>query len=327
MIGKLRIEFALLFLAIILMSCNGGIKQEPSAAAKIEENLNVPDFNQDSAYAYVAVQMAMGPRVTNTAAHEKCAEYMKEKLSTFTKDVIVQAGQVRAHDGTILNIKNIIASFGKDNPNRIMLCTHWDSRPWADRDEDPKNHKKPVPAANDAASGVGVLLEIARELHSRNPKIGVDIIMLDAEDWGDYNDEDSWGLGSQYWSRHPHKMNYSARYGILLDMVGAKNAIFTREATSMHYAPDIMRKVWDIAAHAGYGNYFQQRETSPITDDHEYINKILNLPTIDIIHYDPNLPTGFFPYWHTTKDDLSVIDKQTLKAVGQTLLEVIFREK
>jgi hypothetical protein len=325
----LRKLLYIFFISPILFSCNTGVKQDNKMANEpaIEDNVSVPDFNQDSAYAYIEKQMAFGPRVPETDAHKKCSEYFQIKLKEFTKDVLVQKGQVRTYDGKTLNINNIIASFNKESYVRILLCTHWDSRPFADKDKDPANHKKPVPAANDGASGVGVLMEVARQLHLSSPTVGIDIILLDAEDYGDYDNEDSWGLGSQYWAKNPHKQNYTARYGILLDMVGANNAIFTMEATSMYYAADIMRKVWNIAAQAGYSDFFSEKETGAITDDHLYINKFINIPTIDIIHYDPRHETGFFKYWHTLNDDIKIIDKKTLKAVGQTLLEVIYREK
>ena len=315
-------------LSFFLISCvGGGKKNEQITTNNEQQKVNVPDFNQDSAYGYLKKQMDFGPRVPNTKAHDECADYFISKLKLYTPDVIVQTAQAKAYDGTILNIKNIIASFKKESNERVFICAHWDSRPFADKDPDQKNWKKPVPAANDAASGAAEMIELARLLHSALPQIGVDLIFLDAEDWGSYSDEDSWGLGSQYWAKNPHKQNYTARFGILLDMVGARNAIFTMEASSMHYAPDKMKKVWDIAAHCGYSDYFVEKETGAITDDHVYINKFLNIPTIDIIHYDPALPSGFFEYWHTTKDDMRAIDKHTLKAVGQTLLEVIYREQ
>jgi hypothetical protein len=314
-------------LSLLLHSCGGcGTKNKQLITNNEQLNVNVPDFNQDSSYSYLQKQMDFGPRVPNTKAHDECADYFINKLKLYTANVFVQTTQVKAYDGTMLNIKNIIASFGKDTKDRIFICAHWDSRPFADKDPDPNNRKKPVPAANDGASGAAEMIELARQLHNSLPKIGVDLVFLDAEDWGDYNDENSWGLGSQYWAKNPHRQNYTAKFGILLDMVGARNAIFTMEASSMHYAPDIMRKVWNIAAHCGYSDFFVDKETGPITDDHIFINKFLNIPTIDIIHYDPALPTGFFEYWHTTKDDIRDIDKHTLKAVGQTLLEVIYRE-
>ncbi|HTX88152.1 MAG TPA: M28 family peptidase, partial [Bacteroidales bacterium] len=233
-----------------------------------------------------------------------------------------------------LNFQNLIASWNPEMKSRILLCSHWDSRPFADHDPDKANHRKPIDAANDGASGVGVLLEIARQLNARQPEIGIDIVLFDVEDYGPPQDqhytEDTekwWGLGSQYWSKHPQVKNYDAKYGILLDMVGAPGATFLMEGMSMNYAPSIVRHVWEVAATAGFSNYFIPEEGIYVTDDHIYINKNLNIPTIDVIHLDKNSPTGFYPYWHTTRDNMESIDRLTLKAVGQTLLTVIYEER
>jgi hypothetical protein len=191
----------------------------------------------------------------------------------------------------------------------------------------------PVPAANDGASGAGVLLEIARQLSITKPKIGVDILLVDAEDYGPPEEEgnpggdEAWGLGSQYWSHNPHKAGYHARYGILLDMVGASNARFPFEGYSYSCAPDIQRKIWEKAQSLGYQDYFIMEAGATINDDHYFINEILKIPTIDIIHLDPDSSNGsFFEQWHTTHDDISVIHKYTLLVVGQTLLTVIYEE-
>ena len=254
-------------------------------------------------------QVDFGPRVNNTPAHEKCADFLIRKLKQYCTDVIVQKGQVKAFNGTMLNFKNIIASFNPATNDRIFICSHWDSRPFADHDPDVKKHKTPIDGANDGASGVGILLEIARQLSISNPAIGVDIIFLDAEDYGapedqprDEHSEEWWALGSQYWAKHPHKANYFAKYGILLDMVGAPHATFLQEAYSLQYAPTVVRNVWDIAEKLGYSEYFpidesdMTNESRPeIIDDHLYINKSLNIPTIDIIHLDKNTK-GFYPY-------------------------------
>ena len=329
-----KLLFLLCSLAIVFYSCNSNKKkEEKSEKEKTQAALNIPDFNADSAYFYVEKQIDFGPRVSNSAANKKCAIYLSEKLKSYLPQTIIQHGKMRTFDGTMLNIQNIIASYHPNNANRIMICSHWDSRPFADWDKDPKKHKTPIPGANDGASGVGILIELAKELSISKPDIGVDIILFDAEDYGEPHGyehsqiEDAWGLGAQYWAENPHKSDYTAKYGILLDMVGAKNATFMMEKNSMFYAPDVTRKVWDIATDLGFANYFVYEEAGAITDDHYYINKIRKLPTIDIIHLDRNSGTGFFPYWHTTKDDMSNIDKQTLKVVGQTLLNVIFREK
>jgi len=331
-----KIVPALLLAMAILTSCNQQPVKTTSAppVAKHESSMtDIPEFNADSAYRYVEKQVAFGPRVCNTPAHEKCADYIVSNLRSNCKDVTVQKGVVKAYNGTTLSFKNIIASFNPAASARIMLCSHWDSRHVADHDPDPAKRKQPIDGANDGASGVGVLMEIARQLSMKAPSIGVDLIMLDAEDYGPPEDqrtadsEDWWGLGSQYWAKQPHKPGYKARYGILLDMVGAPNATFLQENISMHFAADIVAKVWSKANEAGYSGYFLNEPGPSIDDDHLYINQSLGLPTIDIIHLDKNSQTGFYPYWHTTKDNMQSIDRNTLKAVGQTLLTVIYGEK
>jgi Zn-dependent M28 family amino/carboxypeptidase len=316
----------------MLFSCGGNGKSNKSGTdtTKSKINANIPDFNADSAYTYIDKQVAFGPRTPNSTAHSKCADYLISKFKTYSKNVIVQESKVKAFDGKILNFKNIIVSFFPENNNRIFISSHWDSRPFADHDPDVKNHTKPVPAANDGASGVGVIMEIARQLSKTPPPIGIDLILFDVEDYGQPENsnfpeqEDTWCLGSQYWAKNPHKTGYFAKYGILLDMVGAENATFTMEGTSMKYAPDVMKKVWDIAIRAGYSDYFLFSKTGELTDDHLYINTIAKIPTIDIIHRDSSTPSGFYKYWHTIKDDMNGINKNTLKAVGQTLLTVVY---
>ncbi|MEI7726703.1 MAG: M28 family peptidase [Bacteroidota bacterium] len=322
-------------LALLAGSCNQPVKQEASKQDSVaaRPKVEVPVFNADSAYESCRIQLAFGPRVPNTSAHDKCAAYLIGKMKTYTEHVIVQKGQVYAYNKTPLKFQNIIASWHPETNNRILLCAHWDSRPYADHDPDPKNRKKPVDAANDGASGVGVLMEVARQLNLLNPPIGVDIILFDVEDYGPPQDEtvansdQFWGQGAEYWANNPHKTDYYAKYGILLDMVGAKNATFLMEGYSMQYAADIVKSVWAAGNRIGYSSYFLFETGGTITDDHVPINKIRNIPTLDLIHLDKNSDTGFYPYWHTTGDTFDKLDKNTLKVVGQTLLTVIFEEK
>ncbi len=322
-------------LAFIVGSCNQPVKQESTTQEAVPSGprVAVPAFNADSALEFCRTQLAFGPRVPNTAAHQKCADYLISKMKSYTKDVIVQKGQVYAYDKTPLKFQNIIASWKPETNNRVLLCAHWDSRPYADYDPDPKNRRKPVDGANDGASGVGVLIEVARQLSLLNPAIGVDIVLFDVEDYGPPQDvtmanaEQYWGQGAQYWANNPHKTDYVAKYGILLDMVGAKNATFLMEGVSLEYATDIVKLVWSAGNRIGYSSYFLYEKGGYITDDHVPINKIMNIPTIDIIHLDKNSESGFYPYWHTTGDTFDKLDKNTLKVVGQTLLTVIFEEK
>jgi len=324
----------LILIAIVFSSCRG--EQKPSSTKKEKKTakIEIPDFNSDSAYYYIERQVDFGPRVPNTEAHSQCAEYLYDKLNSFSDTTIMQSFKTRAFDGTVLNGKNIIGVFNPEKRVRVLLCAHWDSRPFADYDSDPDNHRTPIDGANDGGSGTGVLLEIARQLSTKKPNVGIDIILFDAEDYGPPQDEqgqtenEDWGLGSQYWARNPHDPDYVARYGILLDMVGTANATFYMEGFSMMYAPGILKKVWNVGHRLGYASYFLFEQYGYINDDHKYVNEIINIPTIDIIHLDSSTTTSsFFEHWHTVGDDMSVIDKETLKVVGQTLLTVIYEEK
>jgi Zn-dependent M28 family amino/carboxypeptidase len=316
---------------LLLFSCNTDNdkikKPGTSSTTQVIEKVPVPAFNPDSAYKYVKEQVEFGPRVPNSDAHVKCGNYLIDKLKSFGISVKVQEFEAKAYDGTILKLRNIIASINPDASQRILLSAHWDTRPFADQDT--KDKEKPIDGANDGGSGVGVLMEIARvlALSPEKPKPGIDIILFDGEDYGaPWNYEgpntDTYCLGSQYWAKN--KENYSAFFGILLDMVGAKDAKFAMEGTSMQFAPTIVKVVWNQAHELGYGNYFLMDHVTAITDDHYYINQIASVPTIDIIEYNPTGDNFFGDYWHTHEDNMSVIDKNTLKAVGQTVLEVVY---
>lgn len=322
---------AILCLFLSVAGCNSASKQTQTVSQASQ--VQVPQFDGDSSFLYVKTQCDFGPRVPNSKAHGACAEYLAKQMERFGARVIRQTADLKAYDGTILKSTNIIASYRPDLTERVLLCAHWDCRPWSDQDPDPANHHKPVMGANDAASGVGVLMEIGRQLQQQQPAIGVDILFLDAEDYGTpefYNgskDEDSWCLGTQYWAKNPHAKGYKARFGILLDMVGAPGAVFYKEQQSMNYAPDVVEKVWSKAREYGFSGCFIDGAGGAITDDHIYINRLAGIPCVDIIHFDPHSQTGFGSYWHTTNDTMHNVDKHTLQAVGQTVLGVLFDEK
>ncbi len=319
---------------ILLSACSENNNKQSTARKKTQkQQIKIPDFNSDSAYLYIEKQVAFGPRVPNTSEHAACAQFLFHKLKVYADTALIQDFKTRAYNNAVLNGKNIIGSFNPENGNRILLCAHWDTRPYADYDEDPDNHKKPIDGANDGGSGVGVLLEVARQMHLKNPGIGVDIILFDVEDYGPPQDlqmynNNYWGLGSQYWSHNPHDPDYDARFGILLDMVGAADATFLMEGYSMEYASSVLKKVWTTGNRIGYTEYFLFDQAGYIDDDHKYVNEIAGIPTIDIIHLDTeSRGSSFFEHWHTLEDTMDKIDKETLKAVGQTLLTVIFEEK
>ncbi len=289
-----------------------------------------PQFNPDSAYAYCAVQCEFGPRIMNSDAHEKCGKWIAEKFKQMGCDVELQNAALTGYDGTMYNATNIIARSNPDATRRILLCAHWDSRPWADNDPDSANWRKPVMAANDGASGVAVMLEVARLLSLNDSlNLGVDFVCFDAEDcgvpqWEDNSTEDTWCLGSKYWANNYQPKGSKPMFGILLDMVGGQGASFYQESISMKYASDVVGRVWNAAEAVGYSSYFVREQAGFVTDDHVYVNQT-GLKTIDIISHYPNCKASSFgPTWHTVNDDMQHIDTNTLKAVGQTIIQVLF---
>ena len=321
-------------------------KNADSKVQNIEETEEVakvnpvgPSFNADSAYAFTKAQCDFGPRDMNSRGHDLCGEWIVSKFKEYGCKVTTQTATLAGYDGTKLRSRNIMASINPEATTRILLCAHWDSRPWADNDPDSANWRKPILAANDAASGVAVMLELARIIRKSkdekafNKQLGIDFVCFDAEDWGtpqwaDVADNaDSWALGAQYWSKNLPQ-GYEARYGILLDMVGGVGAKFYREGMSMQYAPEIVKKVWRAAREVGFGSYFPKEDGGMITDDHVPVNQFAKIPTIDIIpFYADCQQSSFGPTWHTLADNMENIDKNTLKAVGQTLVQVIYKEK
>lgn len=325
------IVLALLAVVAVLSSCKSTKKADTADSAAIAVG---PAFDADSAYAFCEKQCDFGPRVMNSEAHDKCGEWIVAKFKQYGCTVVEQKADLKAFDGTMLKSNNIIASYKPELTTRILLCAHWDSRPWADNDPDSTNWKKPVMAANDGASGVAVMLEVARLLQKADSlKVGVDFVCFDAEDWGvpqwsDAEDNgDSWALGAQYWAANPHKPGYEARFGILLDMVGGNGARFYQEGMSKEYASQIVDKVWAAARVAGYESMFPNDQGGYVTDDHIPVNKTAKIPTVDIIPYYPNCQqSSFGPTWHTVNDTMENIDRNTLKAVGQTIIQVLFSE-
>lgn len=330
MMKTINREIGYFVLIIGLMACSAKSVKHSEGTTAGEEVVEVPSFDADSAYAYVERQVAHGYRIPNTPAHRATADYLAAELTRHGASVEVQTGMVMAYDGTELSIRNIIGSFSPEKKNRILLFAHWDSRPYADNDADKGKHRTPIAGADDGASGVGVLLEIARQIGLKQPGAGVDIAFFDAEDygapyWSRSADEESWALGSQYWARKPHKPGYRARFGILLDMVGGAGAQFRREQFSEYYASGIVKQVWSTAKRLGYGHYFIEEAGGYVNDDHLYVNRY-GIPSIDIIPCYRDTESGFPAYWHTVDDTMENIDRATLKAVGQTVLTVVYEE-
>ena len=315
-----------------LAACTGSVKSSQTDG----QTQTVPPevtFSADSAYSFVSSQTAFGPRTPGSKAHADCVDYLTAKMRQFGAEVTLQEVTGTAYDGAPTPVRNIIASYRPDRVRRILLCAHYDSRPWADHDKDASKRDTPISGANDGASGVAVLMEVGRQLQIRQPHVGVDIIFFDTEDAGtpdhihtsDYR-PDTWCIGSQMWGKGPGK-DAQHLFGILLDMVGDSSAVFPVELFSKSRAADIVDKVWTMAEMTGHGNRFVRTEGSYVTDDHYYINKLTSVPTIDIIHYDQRNEKGFCDTWHTQDDTIDHICAETLKDVGEVVLAVVYAEK
>ncbi len=290
-----------------------------------DKGRSVPAFFADSAYSHIKTQVEFGPRVPNTEGHVKTKEFLETKLKQYagTHAVFSQEFSEEGY-GETLEMANIIAAFNLSAQDRIALFAHWDTRPRAD--EDTARTSEYIPGADDGGSGVGVLLELARIFSENPPPIGIDIVLFDGEDYGTQGDIRKYFLGSRYWSKNPPVPGYNPRFGILLDMVGAKQAVFPKEFYSMSYAPNLVDELWNIADQKGYGNIFLNEDGAGVLDDHYIVYENAGIPTIDIINHsvgaDGNI--RFAPHWHTHHDDMPIIDKATLQAVGEVLLELIY---
>jgi len=321
----MKLSYSLVFFVLLLL-ITASCSQEDAERLNFEEKGRmVPVFNVDSAYHFVEQQVLFGPRNPNSEGHSKTRNYLLNKLREYagSRSVFSQEFTHVGYEADTLRLSNIIAAFNPQSSDRIMLCAHWDTRPRAE--EDPDQPNEPILGADDGGSGVGVLLELARLMSSHSPDIGVDIILFDGEDYGKSGSLEQYFLGSRYWANNPPVQGYKPRFGILLDMVGGADARFPKEQYSVQYAPALVNEIWSIADEKGYGDIFVDEPGTFISDDHVVINRILSIPTIDVIRHRPGTEDVVFaPYWHTQDDDMDVISKETLQAVGEVMAELIY---
>ena len=319
--------------ALTLFSCGGR-----TGKAQQQDTIPMqpcPQFVAENAMQLIKAQCGFGPRVPGTAAWKECGDSIVAWFSFLGLDVEEQNTTVTIYDGSTFPCRNITASLNPESLDRILLCAHWDSRPWADNDPDEQNRRSPVMAANDGASGVAVLLELARILsEDKSIKTGIDFVCFDAEDcgtpqWDDAErneSESTWCLGSKQWAREAANRDYKARFGILFDMVGGRGSTFSKEGISMYYAQPVTELLWHIAQQIGYGHYFPMRDGGSIVDDHVNVNQIAKVPCLDIVPYHTDGPSSFGPTWHTSSDTPDNIDPNVLEAVGQSVLQLIYND-
>lgn len=316
----------LFYLFIIGVVCFTSCKSDPKPAPTTpRKKVTVPAFDGQGAYTYIQKQVEIGTRVPGTETHKQCKDYLVGELKNLGAEVKVQKFKASFFDVKDAESYNIIAAINPERKNRVLLAAHWDTRLVADKDDEDKD--KPIDGADDGASGVAVLLQIARTIQQNPIDLGVDIIFFDAEDNGvdaatpAESDPESWCLGSQYWYNNKDK-DYTAKFGILLDMVGAKDAMFPLEGYSTREAGPYQDKIWTLAGRMGYGDLFQKKRIGGITDDHFYMNAA-GIPSVDIINYPSET---FGAYHHTHDDNIDNIDQNTLRIVGQVVTAVLYKE-
>lgn len=317
-----------LLLLLIIAGCKGdaGNKAAKSGSTgPAPAKIKIPKFDQDSAFAYVEKQLSFGTRVPGSAGHQAQLAWMVETLKGRGAKVYEQTFEAQFFDEDPVTATNVIASFNPDQKKRWILAAHWDTRLIAEKDKDEEKQDDPIMGADDGASGVAVLMEIARILENNPIDMGVDLIFFDAEDNGSQGDDLSWCLGSQYWSKNLHKDNYDAEGGILVDLVGAKNNTYGYDTVSQAFAGNLQKAVWSLARGMGNTDIFKEYQIE-VLDDHYFVNRYAKIPMINIIG-TPNYGEGsvFGPHHHTHADDLDVIDTRILKVTGQVVTAVTYK--
>ncbi|MDE5941028.1 MAG: M28 family peptidase [Muribaculaceae bacterium] len=304
---------------------NAGATEAAEASQAFSDNA-VADA--DSLYAFVERQVELGPRCPGSEAHRECGSLIVNTLKGYGVDsVAVQRAWVTTFEGKRYEACNILGSINPGCDRRVLLVAHYDTRPWADNDPDEAMHTRAVTGANDGASGVAVLLETARLLGRDVPgNVGIDLLFVDMEDSGENGgDEDSWCLGTQEWVKAmPYTLTNRPKYGILLDMVGGHDARFYREYFSEQGAAAHVDRIWAVARESGYGDRFVNRRGGGVVDDHLFITRA-GIPCVDIIECVNEHTGSFNPTWHTVSDTMDGIDRNTLKAVAQTVINAVLQ--
>ena len=316
-------KYSLLLFFFLVVACkNDGPKTTPVK----KDPVKVPVFSQDNAYRNIEKQLEFGTRNPGSEGHVQCKDWFVSEFTAYGAEVIAQEFKANLYTGESYPAWNIVAQFNPEKKERIILSAHWDSRFIAEEDPRKDMRDQPIPGADDGGSGCGVLLEIAQIIKNNPIDLGVDIILWDAEDQGKRGEGNdlTWCLGSQYWAKKKHKRDYRAKFGINLDMIGGKNPSFGKDYFSKKYAGPTMDKMWKLAQNMGYSDAFIDKDTGGLTDDHRFINEMAGIPMLNVIN-QPDTPNRFISEWHTHSDDISAIDKRSLRIVGQVVTAVIYK--
>jgi len=317
-----RISIILVFTLMISSCAKKNDQPQPQDAQHVAQipSVPIPKFDGNSAFSLLVKQTDFGPRNPNSVGHEKCLAYLQQQFNLYADSVGLQSFTVPGYDGTVLRLTNVVASFNLRAKTRVLLSAHWDTRPRNDREKTGPTDK-PIIGANDGASGVAVLLEMARGFKQNPPPEGVDIVLWDGEDYGKEGNLDYYFLGSKYWAA-TKPFSYYPIFSINLDMVGDKELSLPKEYNSVQYASDVVNLVWNTAAEMGV-TQFVDRVGDPISDDHLSLDNV-GIKSVDIIDFA--YPDQTNRYWHTLEDTPDKCSGESLAAVGKVLIQVLYRK-
>jgi len=277
------------------------------------------EFDGAAALEYVEAQLGFGPRVPNTEGHRKGGDWILQRIRATADSVEVQAWHHVTGEGDTLLLRNFIARFRPEMSERILYVAHWDTRPKADRSANLAQQRLPVPGANDGASGVALLLGVADALAARAPSLGVDLLFVDGEDYGDFGRDTDVLLGSRYFADHLDAAAPKPLFAVVWDMIGDRDLRIPQEPNSVRGAPEVVQRVWDKAADLGHGRIFSRDSGPPMTDDHLPLQRV-GIRAIDVIDFEFGPGNSF---WHTTEDTIDKVSAESLQAVGDVALALI----
>ncbi|MCU0627378.1 MAG: M28 family peptidase [Gemmatimonadaceae bacterium] len=273
-------------------------------------------YSGDSALGYIRTALAFGTRVPGSEGHTRTGDWLVAQMKARGAEVVEQRWSHTTADGKTLPLRNILARFNPQATTRILYLTHWDTRPKAESDPDPANKGKPIAGANDGTSGIGLFLALADALRKRGPQVGVDLLFVDGEDYGEFNPtEVDVLLGSTYFAANPPSPGYTPVFAVLWDMIGDRNLQIYQETLSLNGAPEVVARVWRTADELGLSNVFIQQPKYSIRDDHVPL-LAKGWRAIDVIDID-------YPPHHTLGDTIDKLSAASLQAVGDVALALI----
>jgi glutaminyl-peptide cyclotransferase len=318
--------FPIVFSVLFVTSCGQKTTpdQKPKEPSQTQRVNTIPTFDGKNAFRYLKAQTAFGPRNPGSSSHEQCKNYLAQELQKYAEAVNLQPFPHTGYRGEHYTMTNIIASFNLQATKRVMLCAHWDTRPEADMERNSARRALPILGANDGASGVSVLLELARIFNHTPPPIGIDIVLFDGEDFGRSGDLGNYFLGSRYFATQKPP-SFNPRFAILLDLVGDKNLLLPKEGFSVQFAPEVVRLIWETARDLGVSQFLDS-VGGTIEDDHIPLNNA-GIPTVDIIDLDlvgGSAPQPDRKYWHTHQDTPDRCSPESLEAVGKVLAHFLY---